>query len=72
MCTCGTGPNYQTTYASIPFQSPGYLGDMTLRKQWAKAFSVKPKWIFLTGWNEHIAQVLDSELSQQLIITIVR
>ncbi len=31
---------------------------MTLRTQWQTAFVKKPQWVFVTGWNEHIAQVI--------------
>jgi hypothetical protein len=49
-------PSYQLSYASIPFQAPGVYHGITLRKQFETAFAVKPDWLFLSSWNEHIAQ----------------
>ena len=43
--------------AGLPFQAPGLLGDFTLRSQWATALKKRPKWILVSSWNEHIAQV---------------
>ena len=44
--------------SGIAYQSPGDLSGLTLRNQWQTAFAIKPQWVFITGWNEHIAQVL--------------
>ena len=52
--------------AGIAFQSPGYLDGLTLRSQWQTAFEIKPQWIIVTGWNEHIAQVHAVETSPSL------
>ena len=49
-------PSYQLGYASVPFQAVGVYHGITLRKQFETAFSVKPQWLFLSGWNEQIAQ----------------
>lgn len=49
-------PSYQTGYASLPFQAVGVYHGITLRKQFETAFAVKPDWLFLSGWNEQIAQ----------------
>ncbi len=42
----------------VAYQSPGDLSGLTLRTQWQTAFVKKPQWVFVTGWNEHIAQVI--------------
>jgi hypothetical protein len=49
-------PSYQLGYASVPFQSVGVYHGLTLRKQFETAFSVRPQWLFMSSWNEHIAQ----------------
>ncbi len=49
-------PSYQLGYASVPFQAVGVHHGITLRKQFETAFSLKPNWLFLSGWNEQIAQ----------------
>jgi len=54
-------PSYQATFASVQFQAIGQNSGITLKKQWATAFTVKPDWVFLTGWNEHVAQPQDSQ-----------
>ena len=46
----------------VAYQSPGDLSGLTLRTQWQTAFVKKPQWIFVTGWNEHIAQVMPPQL----------
>jgi hypothetical protein len=49
-------PSYQLGYASVPFQGVGVYHGLTLRKQFETAFAVRPDWIFLSSWNEHVAQ----------------
>ncbi len=49
-------PSYQLSYASLPFQAVGVYNGVTLRKQFETAFAVKPHWLFLSGWNEQVAQ----------------
>ena len=49
-------PSYQLSYASLPFQAPGVYHGITLRKQFETAFAVKPRWLFLSSWNEQVAQ----------------
>jgi hypothetical protein len=49
-------PSYQLSYASLPFQAVGVYHGLTLRKQFETAFAVRPDWLFLSGWNEQIAQ----------------
>lgn len=49
-------PSYQLGYGSLPFESPGVYHGITFRKQFETAFAVKPQWLFLSSWNEHVAQ----------------
>jgi hypothetical protein len=49
-------PSYQLSYASLPFQAPGVYHGLTLRKQFETAFSFRPHWLFLSGYNEQVAQ----------------
>lgn len=49
-------PSYQSGYASLPFQAVGVYGGLTLRKQFETAFTTKPRWLFLSSFNEHVAQ----------------
>lgn len=49
-------PSYQLGYASVPFQAVGVYRGITLRKQFETAFAVQPDWLFLSSWNEHVAQ----------------
>lgn len=49
-------PSFQTGYGSLPHGSAGKLGGTTFRRQWATAFGVMPDWIFVSGWNEFVAQ----------------
>ncbi|MBI5532808.1 MAG: hypothetical protein HY898_08850 [Deltaproteobacteria bacterium] len=48
--------SYQVGYASLPFQSSGKMGGLTLKKQFETAFGVHPDWLLVNEWNEHIAQ----------------
>ncbi|KAA0167638.1 hypothetical protein FNF28_02706 [Cafeteria roenbergensis] len=49
------GPSYQLAYSSLE-QSPGKLGGLTLRRQVATALRDRPEFLFLSSWNEWIAQ----------------
>ncbi|HEX7602834.1 MAG TPA: hypothetical protein VF316_14560 [Polyangiaceae bacterium] len=49
-------PSFQTGYGSLPHGSAGKLGGTTFRRQWATAFGVMPDWVFVSGWNEFVAQ----------------
>ncbi len=56
-------PSYQLSYASLPFRAAGYMGGLTLRRQFEKAFAMSepsaatPLDLLLVGaFNEHIAQ----------------
>lgn len=48
--------SFQIGYASLPMQSSGKLGGLTLKKQFETAFAVHPDWLLVNEWNEHIAQ----------------
>ncbi|CAN5618791.1 hypothetical protein BH09MYX1_BH09MYX1_13950 [soil metagenome] len=49
-------PSFQTGYGRLPNGSAGKLGGTTFRRQWATAFGVMPDWVFVSGWNELVAQ----------------
>jgi len=49
-------PSYQLGYGSLPFQAVGVYHGITLRKQFETAFASPPDWMFLSSWNEHVAQ----------------
>ena len=49
-------PSYQLNYASLPFGAVGVFGGQTFRKQFAQALAVQPNFLFLSSWNEQIAQ----------------
>jgi hypothetical protein len=49
-------PSFQTGYGSLPFGSAGKLSGLTFKRQWATAFAVRPEYVFISGWNEFIAQ----------------
>lgn len=49
-------PSFQTGYGSLPFDAAGKLDGLTFRRQWATAFAKRPDWVFISGWNEFIAQ----------------
>jgi hypothetical protein len=49
-------PSYQLNFASAPFGAVGLAGGLTLRKQFEKALEVQPDILFLSSWNEHVAQ----------------
>lgn len=49
------GPSYQMGYASLG-QAPGKMGGLTLKRQFATAFSAQPDFLYLSSWNEWIAQ----------------
>ena len=49
-------PSFQTGYGSLPFGSAGKLSGLTFKRQWATALSVHPDYVFVSGWNEFIAQ----------------
>lgn len=48
-------PSYQMQYASAPFGSSGKRGGLVLRKQFERALAVRPEWLFISSWNEHVA-----------------
>ena len=49
-------PSFQTGFGSLPNGSAGKLGGTTFRRQWATAFGVMPDYVFVSGWNEFVAQ----------------
>ena len=49
-------PSFQTGYGSLPFGSAGKLSGLTFKRQWATALSVRPDYVFISGWNELISQ----------------
>eukprot|EP00884_Botryococcus_braunii_P020496 jgi/Botrbrau1/712/Bobra.160_2s0035.1 len=49
-------PSYQQGFASWPWGASGQLGGWMLRSQFGRAFEVQPKYVFISGWNEHVAQ----------------
>jgi hypothetical protein len=49
-------PSFQTGYGSLPWGAAGKLGGLTFRRQWATAFAHMPDWVFVSGWNELVAQ----------------
>ncbi len=49
-------PSFQTGYGSLPFGSAGKLSGLTLARQFATAFEKRPDYLFISGWNEFIAQ----------------
>jgi len=49
-------PSFQTGYGSLPFGSAGKLAGLTYKRQWETAFSVRPEYVFISGWNEFTAQ----------------
>lgn len=48
--------SYQLSYASLPFHAAGRREGLTLKKQFERAFTVKPDWLLINSWNELIAQ----------------
>ncbi len=56
------GPSYQHEggYPSLPFQSPGKLRGLTLKKQFQRAFSLRPTYLLVSGFNEHASGHWDS------------
>jgi len=51
-------PSYQITYASLPFRSTGVLGGLTLKKQFEAAFQLQPDYVFISGFNERISNLI--------------
>jgi hypothetical protein len=49
-------PSYQINFGSVPFGAAGKLGGMTLQLQFQTAFSEPLDHVFLSSFNEHIAQ----------------
>jgi hypothetical protein len=49
------GPSYQLAYSSLE-QSPGKMGGLTLKRQFATALQSKPEYIYMASWNEWLAQ----------------
>lgn len=48
--------SYQLSYASLPFHASGRRGGLTLKKQFERAYAVKPNYLLINSWNELIAQ----------------
>jgi len=49
-------PSYQLGFASRAWSAPGKRLGLTLRKQFETALVNQPDYVFLSSWNEHIAQ----------------
>lgn len=49
------GPGYQLAYSSLE-QSPGKMGGLTLKRQFATALQAQPEYVYLSSWNEWLAQ----------------
>lgn len=48
--------SYQLNFGSLPFGAPGKLRGLTMKKLFKKIFSIQPKHVFISSWNEFIAQ----------------
>lgn len=48
--------SFQVGYASLPLQASGRMGGLTFQKQMETAFAVRPDWLLVNAWNEHVAQ----------------
>lgn len=48
--------SFQTGYASVPWQAAGALSGLTFKKQMKAALAARPDYLFISGWNELIAQ----------------
>lgn len=49
-------PSFQTGHGSLPLGAAGKLRGLTFQRQWATALSVMPDYVFVSGWNELVAQ----------------
>ena len=49
-------PSYQINYGSLPFGAPGKLSGGTLQKQFAAVLAAQPSNVFISSFNEFIAQ----------------
>lgn len=49
-------PSYQTGHGSLPLGAAGKLRGLTFQRQWATALGVMPDTVFVSGWNELVAQ----------------
>eukprot|EP01105_Mastigella_eilhardi_P002538 TRINITY_DN1316_c0_g1_i7.p1 TRINITY_DN1316_c0_g1~~TRINITY_DN1316_c0_g1_i7.p1 ORF type:complete len:471 (+),score=105.20 TRINITY_DN1316_c0_g1_i7:1925-3337(+) len=49
-------PSFQTSYSSLPFCAAGKLQGLTFRKQFKTVFADQPQYVFISSWNEFIAQ----------------
>ncbi|KAH3766162.1 hypothetical protein Pelo_2047 [Pelomyxa schiedti] len=49
-------PSFQVSYASLPGCGAGKLNGLTLKKQFQTVFQDQPDYVFLSSWNEFIAQ----------------
>ena len=58
--------SYQIGYASLPLQASGKYGGLTFQKQFESAFSVRPDYLLINAWNEHIAQPQSNPYSSNL------
>jgi hypothetical protein len=52
-------PSYQLNFGSIPFGAPGKLFGLTMKKLFANIIEKQPDYVFISSWNEFIAQVLE-------------
>lgn len=55
-------PSYQVNFGSLPYAASGRFGGHTFRKQWATALNVMPDYVFVSGWNEFVAQPQENPL----------
>lgn len=58
-------PSYQVGYSSLPFNAAGKFGAMTLKRQFATALAQPPAFLFLSSWNEWLAQPQPNPFPQQ-------
>jgi hypothetical protein len=49
-------PSYQTGVASLAWGAAGKLSGRTFRLQWDTALNLMPSTVFVSGWNEFVAQ----------------
>eukprot|EP01119_Soliformovum_irregulare_P018421 TRINITY_DN563_c0_g1_i1.p1 TRINITY_DN563_c0_g1~~TRINITY_DN563_c0_g1_i1.p1 ORF type:complete len:568 (+),score=158.68 TRINITY_DN563_c0_g1_i1:15-1718(+) len=53
---CTASPSFQIQYGSLPFGAPGRLSGLTFKQQFSTIFKNQPDYVFISSWNEFIAQ----------------
>lgn len=63
-------PSYQLSYSALPYDAASKYSGMTFKRQWATALRDSPQNIFMSSFNEYLAQPQPNPYSNPLAVAM--